>query len=83
MFDFKGPGVGMAMYNTEESIKGFAHSCMKYALMKEWPLYMSTKNTILKKYDGKVRPRALTCASLLAMLLRRACCRPACAGRKT
>ena len=41
------------MYNTEESINGFAHSCMQYALQKGWPLYMSTKNTILKKYDGK------------------------------
>ena len=39
----------MSMYNTEESIRGFAHSCMKYALQKGWPLYMSTKNTILKK----------------------------------
>jgi Isocitrate/isopropylmalate dehydrogenase len=53
VFEFTGPGVGLAMYNTEESIKGFAHSCMQYALAKGWPLYMSTKNTILKKYDGK------------------------------
>jgi Isocitrate/isopropylmalate dehydrogenase len=53
VFQFKGPGVGLAMYNTDESIKGFAHSCMQYALQKGWPLYMSTKNTILKKYDGK------------------------------
>lgn len=41
------------MYNTEESIHGFAHSCMQYALQKGWPLYLSTKNTILKQYDGK------------------------------
>jgi isocitrate dehydrogenase len=47
-----GGGVGMGMYNTRESIEGFAHSCFKYALMKEWPLFLSTKNTILKKYDG-------------------------------
>jgi isocitrate dehydrogenase len=53
VYDFTGPGVGMAMYNTEESIRGFAHSCMQFALQKGWPLYMSTKNTILKKYDGK------------------------------
>ena len=51
VFEFKGEGgVGMGMYNTEESIKGFAHSCFQYALMKQWPLYLSTKNTILKKY---------------------------------
>ena len=42
----------MAMYNTEESIRGFAQSCFQYAIMKKWPLYLSTKNTILKKYDG-------------------------------
>ena len=40
------------MYNTEESIRGFAHSCFAYALSKKWPLYLSTKNTILKAYDG-------------------------------
>jgi len=40
------------MYNTEDSIKSFAHSCFKYALQKQYPLYMSTKNTILKQYDG-------------------------------
>lgn len=64
VYDFKGAGVGLAMYNTEESIHGFAHSCMQYALQKGWPLYLSTKNTILKQYDGKfieifaeVRPR--------------------------
>ena len=42
----------MAMYNTEESIRGFAQSCMEYALNKKWPLFLSTKNTILKAYDG-------------------------------
>jgi isocitrate dehydrogenase len=40
------------MYNTVESIEGFAHSCFSYALQKKWPLYLSTKNTILKAYDG-------------------------------
>ena len=48
----EGGGVGMGMYNTRESIEGFAHSCFQYALAKEWPLYLSTKNTILKQYDG-------------------------------
>lgn len=52
VFHFDGPGVALAMYNTEESIRGFAHSCFKMALTKKWPLYLSTKNTILKKYDG-------------------------------
>ena len=52
IYDFKGPGVAMGMYNTQESIQGFAHSCFQYALQRSWPLYLSTKNTILKKYDG-------------------------------
>ncbi len=52
VYQFEGPGVAMTMYNTEESIRGFAHSCFKMALEKKWPLYLSTKNTILKKYDG-------------------------------
>ncbi|MEI6137731.1 MAG: NADP-dependent isocitrate dehydrogenase [Mariniphaga sp.] len=52
VYQFAGPGVAMTMYNTEESIRGFAHSCFKMALAKKWPLYLSTKNTILKKYDG-------------------------------
>jgi len=43
------------MYNTDESIRGFAHACMNHAIMKKWPLYMSTKNTILKKYDGRFK----------------------------
>mmetsp|Transcript_41395 Transcript_41395/g.36595 ORF Transcript_41395/g.36595 Transcript_41395/m.36595 type:complete len:446 (-) Transcript_41395:161-1498(-) len=45
-------GCGMGMYNTTESITGFAHSCFQYGLLKKWPVYLSTKNTILKKYDG-------------------------------
>ncbi|PSC67246.1 isocitrate NADP-dependent [Micractinium conductrix] len=53
IYDFKGAGVGMGMYNTEESIRGFAESCFQYALSRKWPLYLSTKNTILKKYDGR------------------------------
>eukprot|EP00123_Amoebidium_parasiticum_P008720 comp18979_c0_seq1/m.21295 comp18979_c0_seq1/g.21295 ORF comp18979_c0_seq1/g.21295 comp18979_c0_seq1/m.21295 type:complete len:435 (-) comp18979_c0_seq1:442-1746(-) len=55
VYDFKGAGVGMGMYNTDESIQGFAHSCFAYALNKQWPLYLSTKNTILKQYDGRFR----------------------------
>lgn len=55
VFNFKGDGIAMAMYNTDESIKGFAHSCFNTALQKKWPLYLSTKNTILKKYDGRFK----------------------------
>ncbi|MBC8319602.1 MAG: isocitrate dehydrogenase (NADP(+)) [Bacteroidetes bacterium] len=53
--DFEGDGVAMAMFNTDESIADFAHSCFNMALEKEWPLYLSTKNTILKKYDGRFK----------------------------
>ena len=55
VFNFKGDGVALAMYNTDESIRGFAHSCFNTALQKKWPLYLSTKNTILKKYDGRFK----------------------------
>ena len=55
VYDFDGNGVAMAMYNTDESIIGFARACMNQALSKGWPLYMSTKNTILKKYDGRFK----------------------------
>src|ERR1700741_1514314 len=55
VFNFKGDGVALTMYNTDESIKGFAHSCFNTALAKGWPLYLSTKNTILKKYDGRFK----------------------------
>jgi isocitrate dehydrogenase len=55
VYNFAGPGVAMAMYNVEESIRGFAHSCFNVALDKKWPLYLSTKNTILKKYDGRFK----------------------------
>ena len=50
-----GGGVAMAMYNTDESITGFAHSSFQFALQRNYPLYMSTKNTILKKYDGRFK----------------------------
>jgi isocitrate dehydrogenase len=55
IFDFNAGGVTMGMYNTDESIVGFAKACMEYALGKKWPLYLSTKNTILKKYDGRFK----------------------------
>lgn len=55
VYNFKGDGVALAMYNTDESVRGFARSCMNVALMKKWPLYLSTKNTILKKYDGRFK----------------------------
>jgi isocitrate dehydrogenase len=55
VYDFEGDGIAMAMYNTDESIRGFAHSCMQQAITKKWPLYMSTKNTILKRYDGRFK----------------------------
>src|ERR1700709_901656 len=55
VYNFKGDGVAMTMYNTDESITGFARSCFNMALSKKWPLYLSTKNTILKKYDGRFK----------------------------
>ena len=56
VFNFQGKGgIGMGMYNTDESIEGFAHSCFKFALERNYPLYMTTKNTILKKYDGRFK----------------------------
>ena len=55
IFHFDGDGVAMGMYNTDESIRVFARSCMNQALFKKWPLYMSTKNTILKNYDGRFK----------------------------
>uniref|UniRef100_A0A0K0EGJ5 Isocitrate dehydrogenase [NADP] n=2 Tax=Strongyloides stercoralis TaxID=6248 RepID=A0A0K0EGJ5_STRER len=55
VFQFKGPGVSLSMYNTDKSIEDFAHSCMTYALGRKMPLYLSTKNTILKKYDGRFK----------------------------
>uniref|UniRef100_A0A914CS42 Isocitrate dehydrogenase [NADP] n=1 Tax=Acrobeloides nanus TaxID=290746 RepID=A0A914CS42_9BILA len=56
VFNFKGTGgCVMGMYNTDESIRGFANSCFQYAISKKWPLYLSTKNTILKRYDGRFK----------------------------
>ena len=55
VYNFKGDGVAMAMYNLDESIQGFARSCFQVAMQKGWPLYLSTKNTILKKYDGRFK----------------------------
>ena len=55
VYNYKGDGVALAMYNTDESITGFAHACFRMALTKKWPLYLSTKNTILKKYDGRFK----------------------------
>lgn len=55
VYDFKGDGVAMCMYNNDESIMGFARSCFNMAIAKGWPLYLSTKNTILKKYDGRFK----------------------------
>ncbi len=55
IFAFPEPGIAMGMYNLEESIRGFAHACMNYALDLGWPLYLSTKNTILKTYDGRFK----------------------------
>lgn len=55
VYNFEGDGIALAMYNTDESIAGFARACMNQALIKKWPLYLSTKNTILKKYDGRFK----------------------------
>ncbi|WP_437440181.1 isocitrate dehydrogenase (NADP(+)) [Pedobacter mucosus] len=55
VYNFKGDGVAMAMYNTDESIYGFSRACFNQAVTKKWPLYLSTKNTILKKYDGRFK----------------------------
>uniref|UniRef100_A0A5S6R6F1 Isocitrate dehydrogenase [NADP] n=1 Tax=Trichuris muris TaxID=70415 RepID=A0A5S6R6F1_TRIMR len=55
VYDFDNAGVAMGMYNTDKSIRDFAKSCFEYALIKKWPLYLSTKNTILKRYDGRFK----------------------------
>ncbi|CAM6031425.1 unnamed protein product, partial [Sphagnum compactum] len=55
LFKYKEGGVAMGMYNTDESIRSFAHASFQFALAKKWPLYMSTKNTILKRYDGRFK----------------------------
>ena len=53
VFDFPSSGIALSMYNLDDSIRGFAHSCFNFALARGWPLYLSTKNTILKVYDGR------------------------------
>jgi isocitrate dehydrogenase len=55
VFDFPEGGVAMSMYNLDESVRGFARACMNYGLNLGWPVYLSTKNTILKKYDGRFK----------------------------
>ena len=55
VFDFPSSGIAMAMYNLDDSIRDFARACMNYALMRKWPVYLSTKNTILKAYDGRFK----------------------------
>ena len=55
VFDFPGPGIALSMYNLDKSIEDFARSCFNYGLIKKWPVYLSTKNTILKKYDGRFK----------------------------
>ena len=55
VFNFSGPGVALAMYNLDQSIKDFARACMNYGLSRKWPVYLSTKNTILKSYDGRFK----------------------------
>jgi isocitrate dehydrogenase len=55
VFHFHGSGVALSMYNLDASIRGFAHACFNYGLMRGWPVYLSTKNTILKTYDGRFK----------------------------
>ncbi len=55
VFNFPGSGIAMTMYNLDESVKDFARSCMNYGLLRKWPVYLSTKNTILKTYDGRFK----------------------------
>jgi len=55
VFEFPGGGVAMAMYNLDDSIRNFARASMNYALARKWPLYLSTKNTIVKAYDGRFK----------------------------
>jgi isocitrate dehydrogenase len=55
VFDFPGGGVALSMYNLDDSIRGFARACLNYGLQRGWPVYLSTKNTILKAYDGRFK----------------------------
>jgi len=55
VFNFPGPGIALSMYNLDKSIEDFARSCFNYGIIKNWPVYLSTKNTILKIYDGRFK----------------------------
>src|SRR5213075_1795079 len=55
VFDFPSSGVAMGMYNLDQSIRDFAHACLNYGVRRGWPVYLSTKNTILKAYDGRFK----------------------------
>ena len=55
VFNFPGPGIALAMYNLDKSIEDFSRSCFNYGIIKKWPVYLSTKNTILKTYDGRFK----------------------------
>ena len=55
VFQFPGPGVALGMYNLDDSIRGFAHACLNFGLARGWPVYLSTKNTILKAYDRRFK----------------------------
>jgi isocitrate dehydrogenase len=55
VFNFTGPGIALSMYNLDDSIKNFARACMNFGLERKWPVYLSTKNTILKAYDGRFK----------------------------
>ncbi|HIC23594.1 MAG: isocitrate dehydrogenase (NADP(+)) [Planctomycetota bacterium] len=55
VMEFEAPGIAMGMYNLDESIRGFARACMNFGLQRKWPVYLSTKNTILKAYDGRFK----------------------------
>ena len=55
VFNFPGPGIALSMYNLDKSIEDFARSCFNYGMIKKWPVYLSTKNTILKIYDGRFK----------------------------
>ena len=55
VFNFPGPGIALSMYNLDDSIKNFARACMNYGFERKWPVYLSTKNTILKAYDGRFK----------------------------
>ena len=55
VFNFDGPGIALSMYNLDKSIREFAQACLNYGLARKWPVYFSTKNTILKAYDGRFK----------------------------